>query len=75
VSSLISFLSLITLIGVSGIAAFWGPLLILARQRLPYIPCVDEVSGVRVLRTCVNVVGLFLALLTLIPYPGGAGPL
>lgn len=80
VSSLISFLSLVmlayySLIGVSGITAFWGSLLILARQRLPDVPCVDEVSGVGMLRTCVNVVGLFLALLTLIPFPGGAGPL
>ncbi|KAL3811236.1 hypothetical protein ACHAXA_008995 [Cyclostephanos tholiformis] len=80
VASLISFMSLIilayySLIGGSGIAAFWGSLLILTQQRLADVPCVNEVTGVGNLRTYMYVGGSFLALLTLLPFLGGIGPM
>lgn len=80
VASSISFLSLIVLAyysfsGISGIAAFWGSLLLLTRQRLPDVPCIDEVTGVGELRTNIYFVVFALALLTLAPFPGGAGPI
>jgi membrane-associated protease RseP (regulator of RpoE activity) len=80
VASLISFMSLIvlayySLFGGSGIAAFWGSLLILTRQRLADVPCVDEVTGVGDFRAYIYVGVSFLALLTLLPFMGGVGPI
>jgi len=80
VASSTTFLSLIVLAfysfaGISGIAAFWGSLLLLTRQRLLDVPCVDEVTGVGEVRTNIYLAALALALMTLSPFPGGAGPI
>jgi hypothetical protein len=80
VASSTTFLSLIVLAfysfaGISGIAAFWGSLLLLTRQRLLDVPCVDEVTGVGEVRTNIYVAALAMALMTLSPFPGGAGPI
>jgi len=78
-ASLISFLSLIVLAlysfsGFSGIIAFWGAIVVLT-QRLPDIPAVNEVTGVGDLRVNSYLALLSLALLALLPFPGGVGPI
>lgn len=77
-ASLFSFLSLLALAfysfsGVSGIIMFWGALVVLT-QRLPEIPAVDEVTRVGDFRVNSYIFLLALALLTLMPFPGGVGP-
>ena len=79
VASLLSFSSLLVLAfysfsGVSGIIIFWGALVVLT-QRLPDVPCIDEVTGVGDLRENGYIAMLALALLALIPFPGGVGPI
>ena len=79
VSSSISFLSLLALAfysfsGVSGIIVFWGAIVSLT-QRLPDIPAVDEVTGVGDLRVNSYIALSVMALLALVPFPGGVGPI
>ena len=79
-ASAISFLSLVgvafySFSGLSGIAIFFGALIVLTGQRLPDIPCIDEVTGVGDLRANGYLALLALSILTLLPFPGGAGPI
>ncbi|KAL9179589.1 hypothetical protein ACHAXT_008879 [Thalassiosira profunda] len=76
-ASLVSFLSLLALAffsfsGTSGIIIFWGALVVMT-QRLPDIPCVDEVTGVGDVRVNSYLVLLALSTLTLAPFPNGVG--
>lgn len=78
-ASLISFLSLAFMAvssfsGLSGIIIFWGAIVV-ATQRMPDIPAMDEVTGVGAIREYGYAVLLTLALLTLAPFPGGISPL
>jgi len=75
---LVSFSSLLAMAfwslgSLSGISTFFGALIILCQQRLPDVPCVDEVTGVGDLRTNGYIALLALALFTLVPFPGGTG--
>jgi len=78
-ASPISLLSLLALAfysfsGVSGIIVFWGAIVSLT-QRLPDIPAVDEVTGVGDLRVNSYIALSVMALLALVPFPGGVGPI
>ncbi len=79
VASLVSFLSLLLVFAIysftspSGIAVFWGALVILTKQRFSEIPCIDEVTNVGETRVYTYIVMLVLAMLTLTPFPGGIG--
>lgn len=80
VASLVSFLSLLMLAiysftSLSGIAVFWGALVILTKQRFSEIPCIDEVTSAGENRTYTFIALSALALLILLPYPGGIGPI
>ncbi|KAL3764802.1 hypothetical protein ACHAWU_006219 [Discostella pseudostelligera] len=80
VASSISFLSLLMLAiysftSLSGIAVFWGSLIILSKQRFSDVPCIDEVTTVGEHRVYTFIALVALALLTLSPYPGGIGPI
>jgi Zn-dependent protease len=80
IASAVSFLSLLVLAiysftSLSGIAVFWGAIVILSKQRFLEIPCIDEVTNVGGNRLYIYILMLILALLTLSPYPGGIGPI
>ena len=79
-ASVISFISLVVLAiysfnSVSGIAVFWGLTVVLTQQRYADIPCTDEFTEVGDLRANGYIILSVLALLTLLPFPGGAGPI
>ena len=77
-AAVVSFTSLCALVfysfsSNSGVAIFFGLLVVLTQQRFADIPCVDEVTEVGQLRLNSYIVVAALALLTLIPFPGGVG--
>lgn len=80
VASSISFLTSLMLAiysftSLSGIAVFWGSLIILTKQRFSDVPCIDEITTVGEHRVYTFIALVALALLTLSPYPGGIGPI
>ena len=79
-ASVVSFASLCVLAfysfnSVSGIAIFWGALLLLTQQRFADIPCINEVTEVGELRVNGFIALSVLTYLTLLPFPGGIGPI
>ncbi|KAL7470925.1 hypothetical protein ACHAXS_011209 [Conticribra weissflogii] len=75
-------LSLLTLLGIafysfsgaSSVILFWGAIVVLS-QRQSDIPAVDEFTGIGSIRENCYAALLSMALFTLAPFPGGAGPL
>ena len=79
-ASVVSFATLCVLAfysfnSASGIAIFWGALLLLTQQRFADTPCIDEDTEVGELRVNGFIALLVLTYLTLLPFPGGIGPI
>ena len=79
-ASVVSFATLCVLAfnsfnSVSGIAIFFGALVLLTQQRFADIPCIDEVTEVGQLRINGIIALSVLTYLTLLPFPGGIGPI